>query len=224
MIRGGPNGLYAPSHYLKQFHPTYTKQDELDKMAKDANFEFWHQLFKHKTDWVQNPDRPTISAWMMTVGPPAVQMVHERNPYYWKVDPAGNQLPYIDRKVTTLLENSEVLNLKLAAGELDFHFRHVRLTNATLFLEGRDRGDYRVLRWASADGASPLIMPNVSNKDPVLREIISDRRFRYALSLAIDRDEMNELVHSRSRQAAPGIADPGRPVLLGRVGKGIRRL
>ena len=213
VIRGGPHipgALYAPSHYLKQFHPTYTEQDELDKMAKDANFEFWHQLFNHKADWVQNPDRPTISAWMMTVGPPAVQMVHERNPYYWKVDPAGNQLPYLDRKVTTLLENSEVLNLKLAAGELDFHFRHVRLTNATLFLEGRDRGDYRVLRWASADGASPLIMPNVSNKDPVLREIISDRRFRYALSLAIDRDEMNELVHSglgKPRQASliPGV-------------------
>ena len=51
--QGGLNamGPYAPAHYLKQFHPRYTSQEDLDKTAKDARLDNWVNLFKFKNDW-----------------------------------------------------------------------------------------------------------------------------------------------------------------------------
>jgi peptide/nickel transport system substrate-binding protein len=118
----------------------------------------------------------------------------ERNPYYWKVDQEGNQLPYIDRITHDLIEDREVINLKAVAGELDFQGRHIRIENFPLFMESREKGDYRVLRIKKGDGSKVTFNPNLTCKEPVLRQLFADDRFRKALSVAIDRDEINEIV------------------------------
>src|SRR4051794_21162334 len=103
-------GLYAPAHYLKQFLPKYTAVETLNSKAKAAGFDNWAQVFKIKSDWRLNVDVPTISAWRMVQPINTQTWVLERNAYFWTVDTAGNQLPYLDKVQLTLAENPEVIN------------------------------------------------------------------------------------------------------------------
>jgi peptide/nickel transport system substrate-binding protein len=184
-----------PKHYLSLFHVDYADADELDAMVNEAGYEEWYQLFQDKMSRWTHTERPVIQAWKAATPNSAERFVMERNPYYWKVDAEGNQLPYIDEIVHSLAENSEIVNFRASAGDLDMQFRHLDIKNYTLFMEGRDAGDYRVMTWTTALGADVMFMPNQNHKDPVLREIIRDDRFRKALSLAINREEINELVY-----------------------------
>jgi len=204
-------GFVAPSHYLKQFHPKYTDPKKLEEMAKEAKFQFWYQLFGFKNNWLQNPELPSLWAWKLGSAPTATLMVLERNPYYWKIDPAGNQLPYIDRITHELVQDAEIINMKAVAGEIDMQMRHIKLQNYTLLMENRDKGNYRVLRWTTASGSDYMLMPNQNLKDPVLKKLFQDRRFRFALSLAINRQEINQLVFlgmGKPRQASLISASP----------------
>jgi len=200
--------LFMPKHYLKQFHPRYVPMDKLQSMAKEAGFERWDQLFNNKADW-QNPDKPVIYAWKVKqVTPTAV--IFERNPYFWKVDTAGNQLPYIDNVRVEILSNAEVINLKAIAGELDCQERHIFFANYPVFMENRVKGDYRVIKWLRTAAAEPAILLNQNVKNPILRKLFTDRRFRIALSLAINREEINQLVYlgmGKIKQAALGSTD-----------------
>ena len=207
---GGP--FYQPAHYAKQYHIKYADKDKLEKAAKEAGFDHWYQLYGSKTEygvtggwWVTNPEMPTLWAWKLVVPRESQQMVHERNPYYWKVDTAGQQLPYIDRVTSDLLQDAEMTNFKAMTGELDFQLRGIGVPNYTLLMENREKGDYRVLTWKIAFGSNPFFHLNQTHKDPVLREIFQDVRFRRALSVALDRNEINELVYlgtGEPRQAA----------------------
>ncbi|MGI6208234.1 MAG: ABC transporter substrate-binding protein [Anaerolineae bacterium] len=206
-ILAGPSGgglTDYPRHYLEQFHPKYADADELAQAVKDASFENWTQLFGQKRNW-QNPEQPHIWAWQPTRVPPDIPVLCERNPYYWKVDPEGNQLPYIDAVHFDIVENADLLNLKAVAGEIDMQFRHLLWTNYPLFIENAEAGDYRVMRWTLAEGSNVLLLLNHNHQDPVLRELIENRDFRIALSLGINRSEINELAFQgfgEPRQAA----------------------
>jgi len=198
----------APKHYGKQFHPRYTPADKLEKMTKEAGFDHWWQLFLAKMGegwWDTNPDHPTLWAWKLKVPGTATRMIHERNPYYWKVDPQGNQLPYIDRITHDLVENPDMINFKAMTGEIDMQMRHIQFANYTLLMENRKKGNYRVLKWRDATGANPVILLNQTCKDPVLRKLFQNDKFRKALSLAINRDEINEFCYlgtAKPRQAS----------------------
>jgi len=87
-----------------------------------------------------------ILAWKTKIPPPGSRMTMERNPYFWQVDPQGNQLPYIDQVTMDLFEGSEILNFKIINGEIDCQGRHVAAVNYTLFKENELKGDYRVLQ------------------------------------------------------------------------------
>jgi len=199
--------LLHPKHYMKQFHPRYTPKEKLDKLTKEAGFKFWYQLFSAKNLDIGNPQRPTLNPWVVKTTPTATRFIIERNPYYWKVDPAGNQLPYIDRVVFDLVEDSEMINFKAVAGELDFQFRHIMPQNFTLLMENRDKGGYRVLQYKRDIESDCIICLNITHKNPVLRKILGDRRFRIALSYAINREEINELCYlgraGEPRQVVP---------------------
>src|SRR6266571_4410099 len=120
-------GAFAPAHYLKQFHPKYAGQADLDKKVKDAKFDSWVRMFLAKNDWALNPELPVVSPWKTVTAINTPTWTLERNPYSVFVDTAGNQLPYIDRVVLTLGENLEVINLRAIAGEYDFQARHLDL-------------------------------------------------------------------------------------------------
>src|SRR5262249_40067621 len=120
-------------------------------------------------------------------------IVATRNLYYWKVDPQGNQLPYIDEIRLDLVENTEALNLKAVNGEIDMQFRKIDLAKYSLLQENPQRGGYRVLRWPDATGAPVAFFVNQTIADPALRPLFQDLRFRQALSVAINRKRINEI-------------------------------
>src|SRR5438132_5752413 len=135
-------GGYAPAHYLKQFHPKYAGQAEVEKKAKDAKFDSWVRMFFNRSDWSLNPELPVITPWKTVTPINTPTWTLERNPYSVFVDPAGNQLPYIDRVVLTLAENLEVINLRAIAGEYDFQARHLDLATVPVFIENPAKGGY----------------------------------------------------------------------------------
>jgi len=214
---GGPT-ISWPEHYMKKFHPKYTPQAELDALAKKNNVQTWDQLWGDKGDmqgpiafWFKNPDLPVVIAWKVKVSPltSQQQFVMERNPYYWKVDPEGNQLPYIDTITHDFFDNQEVFNLWIVSGKIDMQYRHTDTGSYTLYKENEKKGDYRVLRWRMA--STNCVHLNINCPDPVLAKIMDTPKFRQALSIAIDRKQLNDLLFSglyTPRQASPVKGSP----------------
>ncbi len=120
--------------------------------------------------------------------------VFERNPYYHRVDPAGNQLPYIDTLVAQIV-NDEIYNLKLISGESDFAYMRPTFDNYTLFKENEASGDYTVYLLSGFWGSDVAFPINLTHPDPIKRKIFNELDFRIALSVAIDRDEINKVVY-----------------------------
>ncbi|NLS77931.1 MAG: ABC transporter substrate-binding protein [Chloroflexi bacterium] len=205
---------HRPAHYLKQFHAGYVDKAKLDAMVKEAGLETWMALYGQKDDWYshRNPDLPVVMAWYPTSEAGSTLYIFKRNPYYWKVDTDGNQLPYIDEVHVSLVQDAEVLRLQTLAGKSDLGDRRLEFDTYTLLKENEDKGGYRVLLWDNPRGAVPAIMPNLTVKDPFLRTMIRDDRFRQALSHAINRPQINEIVFSgmgEPRQATCSTMSPG---------------
>ncbi|GAI52566.1 unnamed protein product, partial [marine sediment metagenome] len=118
----------------------------------------------------------------------------ERNPYYWKVDTAGNQLPYINKVIVTKVADKEMMDAKLITGDFDFGCLETRVENYSLYMENAEKGHYRVLPWQSVHGSAVIYQVNQTSEDPILRKIFQDVRFRRALSLAINREEINNVI------------------------------
>ncbi len=186
-------GACCPAHYLKQFLPKYSSQAEVDKKAKDAGFDNWVSLLKNKYSWALNPEVPTMTPWN-TVSPintPTWSM--KRNPYFWAVDTEGNQLPYIDEITFGLAENTEVANLRAIAGEYDLQERHMHLAKLPVFLENAEKGNYTVVLDPAFNGSDVAIhIGNAYSADPEIAKWLRTKDFRHALSLGIDRDQLNE--------------------------------
>jgi peptide/nickel transport system substrate-binding protein len=138
--RGFHGGAYAPAHYLKQFHPKYTAQADIDAIASEGNFEDWIALFRQMNQWSLNPDLPILGPWRTVQPVNTPNWTMERNPFYYEVDPEGNQLPYIDGVQMGLAENLEVLNLRAIAGEYDLQERHTDIAKLPVFLENMEQG------------------------------------------------------------------------------------
>src|SRR5467141_3736107 len=185
-------GGFAPAHYMKQFHPKYVSQAELDKKTKDEKFDSWVRMFLGKNDWAMNPDLPVLSPWKTVTPINTPTWTLERNPYSVLVDTAGNQLPYIDKVVLTLAENLEVINLRAIAGEYDYASRHMDLGKLPVFLENQKKGNYKVYL-DPGDYCDLIIKFNLSyDADPEIAKWFNTADFRRALSLGIDRDQINE--------------------------------
>jgi len=188
-------GSFAPAHYLKQFHPKYAAggKDAVQKLATDAKFDTWILYFSFLNDYAKNLDLPTVTPWRVTSPSSSPQWTFERNPYYYAVDTNGNQLPYIDKVVFTLAENLEVLNLRAIAGEFDHQERHIDLGKLPVYLENQQKGDYKVYLDVADYAGDCIIKFNMSYADDAeLNKWFNTTDFRRALSLGIERDQLNE--------------------------------
>ncbi|NPV78936.1 MAG: ABC transporter substrate-binding protein [Firmicutes bacterium] len=208
--------FYLPKHYLKNYHPRYVPKEKLEEMAKKAGYDSWYRLFQAKAavDYfggIQNPEAPVIRAFKPVKSAKELTIL-ERNPYYWKVDTAGNQLPYIDEIRLTLVQNIEVYTMKVVSGEVDLAQWNTTLDNYPVYKENAKKAGYRVLLYKTAWPSMAEFFLNMNHKDPVLRKIIEDRRFRIAMSLAMNRDEINEMVFH-------GMGEPLQTVILPRGGR-----
>ena len=115
------SGFYNPKHYLQKWHPTYNKDDEDD--AKEERYDNWTQAFNfHGNSHAAqgDPDLPHAGPWLLGEINPD-HGLYVRNPYFFAVDTAGNQLPYIDRIMRLIIADSEVRKLKTIAGEIDYN-------------------------------------------------------------------------------------------------------
>jgi peptide/nickel transport system substrate-binding protein len=191
--RGFHGGAYAPAHYLRQFLPKYTAQADLDQLATEENVEDWIALLRLKNQWYLNPELPVLSPWRCVSPINTPNWTMERNPFYYEVDPEGNQLPYLDGIQMTLAENLEVLNLRAIAGEYDMQERHTDIAKIPVFLENMEQGDYSVHLDPGAYGSDATLQVNHSyDGDPEIAQWLHNADFRRALSMGIDRDQLNE--------------------------------
>jgi peptide/nickel transport system substrate-binding protein len=135
-------------------------KEVIDKLVKAAGYDNWVNFMKFKNDWSLNPELPTVTAWKTTSPINSPTWVLERNPYFYMVDTAGNQLPYIDKVLMTVAENLEVLNLRAIAGEYDFQARHIDMGKLPVFLENQARGNYKVYLDAADSGCDACMFLN----------------------------------------------------------------
>jgi peptide/nickel transport system substrate-binding protein len=187
---GGP---WVPAHYMKQFHNDFvTDKAAYEKTWKDLKFPTWVAYYIEKDNWTLNPDRPGIGPWIAKnkLSEEIYQM--ERNPYFWGVDEQGQQLPYIDKVNHRLFSTTDVKNLWVVNGEIDFQARHMIFSDYTLMKQGEAKGDYKV--FVGISGGHTAIQVNHTTKEAKLREFFRTRDVRIAISLAVNRDEVNDLL------------------------------
>lgn len=191
---GATGGGYVPAHYVKQFHKDYLSEEELEAKVKEGGFDSWRDMLINQCNWRLNPELPVLGPWKVVSPYNTPTAIFERNPYFWAVDTAGNQLPYVDRLVLELAETLEVLNLRAIAGEYDLAHRHLILANLPVFLREQEKGNYTVRLDKGDFGSDVCMYFNQSYEaDPEIAKWFRNRDFRRALSLAIDRDQLNEV-------------------------------
>jgi len=190
---GRAMGSYTPAHYVKQFHPKYIGMDEANRKAKAAGFDSWVAYLKNRWDWTINPELPVLTPWKCVSPINTPTWVMERNPFFYEVDTAGNQLPYIDRLQMSLAENLEVLNLRAIGGQYDIQERHTAMTKLPVFLENRDKVGYDVHLDPALNGSDATLQVNQAyDADPEIAKWLHTADFRRAISMGIDRDQLNE--------------------------------
>ena len=184
--------LFMPHHYAGQFHMETTDDKEaLAAAVEDSGFDTWTALFADRTWWYLNPELPSLFSFTAKNPLSEELFLMERNPYFWQVDSNGNQLPYIDTIRHRLFDTNDVFDLRIINGDVDFQQRHVSAANFTLYKESEDDGGYRVQ--LGAGDQHVCLTPNQTVKKPRLREFFQNRDVRIAMSIAVDRDTLNEL-------------------------------
>lgn len=191
-----PEYIYAPSHYLRRYHPRYGDREALDAKAKSKGQRNWVAIHTKKFHPYknENPDLPTLQPWMLATSPPSTRFVFERNPFFHRVDAEGRQLPYIDRVAMTIVDG-KLIPAKTGAGESDLQARHLSFSDYTFLKESEKRTHNQVRLWQTTKGAHMALFPNLNVEDPVWRALMRDVRFRRALSLAINRREINQVIY-----------------------------
>ena len=185
----------APQHYLEKWHIKYNKDAEA--IAKEEGFNSWIDafVFHYNGQTGQNDfdiNMPVLKPWKLTRVDEFGNKFYERNPYYWKVDTEGNQLPYIDRQVRLIVSEPEVVKLKVQSGEIDYGFYNLRVEDLPILKAGEEKGNYKTILWPAAQGSMQKYQFNITVKDKILNKLFNDIRFRQAMSLAIDRNDINQ--------------------------------
>ncbi len=217
--RGIIKDFSTPAHFYKKYHIEFNK--DADKIAQEKGFENWWQYYTlldtengaTEMDFEgEKLGKPTLKAWVFEKETPTT-IIYKRNPYYFKVDSEGNQLPYIDNYYHTKVKDSEALVMNMLNGDLDFVAWGTGIASYPVLKKNEDKGNYRV--WMGQDlwGAAPAFVINQTLvDDPVMADILRNKEFRQALSLAIDRNEINEVIalgQGTVRQATIHPATPG---------------
>jgi peptide/nickel transport system substrate-binding protein len=208
-----PNGLFPlktatwagrqwasfPKHYCQQFHAKYNSNvDELVAAAEAENIVDWVALFNDRCGWgawYTYPEFPTVLGWVLTqpLGT-GTEIIFERNPYFWKVDEEGNQLPYIDRIVGVQFQDTESRLFAMINGDIDA-VANPGSENRIVYFDARDAGEPIAIKETLGDGSGMgAVNFNQTCADPILAEVFANKDFRIGMSHAIDRDEVNEVI------------------------------
>jgi len=198
---------FQPKHFLGKFHPDINS--DADKYAQSLGFENGYDAIRAyygNSDWTDTPSpllsRPEIAGNLpQPVLPTLESHIYTAdttegrhlvaNPYFHQVDPTGQQLPYISEQDEVYKNDNEVRLLSIINGEVDYKAQSLQLASAPALLDGQDGGNYTVdLRPEITLGVFGF---NVTHEDEAKRAVFGDVRFREAMSVAINRDELNEV-------------------------------
>ncbi|NOX73019.1 MAG: ABC transporter substrate-binding protein [Alphaproteobacteria bacterium] len=200
---------FQPMEFLGQFHPAI--DPNADANAQALGFENGYDAIKAyygNSDWMDTPT-PMLAYPSLVAGLPAATVptleshiiIAEStegrhlvaNPYFFQVDTAGQQLPYINEQDELFVGESEVRLLKLVNSEVDYKAQALNLDYAPLLLENQEKGDFTVeLKPEIALGTFSF---NVTSENLAKRAVFGNLKFRQAMSVAMNRDEINEVVY-----------------------------
>lgn len=191
-----PLFIYRPAHYMKPLHIKYGDAAEIEAMVAKKKVRSWAPLHNRLDNLYRfdNPDLPTLQPWMNTVAPPSQRFIAKRNPFYHRVDADGQQLPYID-EVKLEVVNSTLIPAKVGSGDADLQSRGLNFSDYTFLKSEEERSGYGVRLWPTVRGSQFALYPNLNTNDPVWRKLFRDLRFRKALSFAVHREEINQLIY-----------------------------
>jgi peptide/nickel transport system substrate-binding protein len=208
-----PTYIFLPAHYMRQFHERHREAAALQAEVKSHRLKDWTALHEQKARLYrnENPDLPTLEPWRNTTPPPAERFVFERNPFFHRVDAAGQQLPYIDRVVINTATGS-LIPTKVGAGDSDLQARYLSFDNYTFLKTAEKQKDFKVRLWRNAEGARLALYPNLNAADPVWRAILRDVRVRRAFSVAISRKDINNVIFYGLAKPSANTLLPGSPL------------
>ena len=203
--------LLKPKHYLQQFHIKYANAEDLKKQAESANLPEaeWYNLFNTKqfagSLWnAMTPGgigHPVLTPWVLKSAVEGI-FTYERNPYYFKVDTEGKQLPYMDGIRSQLVQDKETLTLSALAGNFDYLGERASMKKLGVMKEQEDKGTIKIL--IPRMHRLPINFNlNLTVDNPIWRQVTNDVRFRQALSLAINRQEIIDTFYFGSYAQLP---------------------
>ncbi|QWW66941.1 ABC transporter substrate-binding protein [Rhizobium sp. WYJ-E13] len=216
VIFAKPNGMFplqvawsnsdhttrCPKHYLEQFHIDYNPK--ADELARERGFETWIAAFQSASGFqddnaffLNSSKKPCLHAWMFTTAPGenTERAIAERNPFYWKVDTEGNQLPYMDRIVYQMVADPQVLLLKAMQGEIDLMDQYIATpNNKSVLYDAREQGKYDFYTLTSTEANVMNFVFNLNHNDETKRQLFRNKDFRAALSMALDRQSLIDAV------------------------------
>ncbi|MFD2082828.1 ABC transporter substrate-binding protein [Actinopolymorpha cephalotaxi] len=193
---------FLPKHYLKRWHPAYNKS---------IKGQTWPTAHDQKSNFLTNPDCPTLTGWRVRTYDEGQAVRWERNPYYWCVDRAGNQLPYVDTLTMTAVQDPQVAKLKLQQGECDFtygYFLGLTMGDAAGLKQAQSRSGTKLHFWDSGSASGSVFFLNYDYQDPQVRKLIREPRFRQALSHAFDRAEAQKSIYFNTGEKTTGTYSP----------------
>ena len=208
-----PLFIYAPGHYLKQFHESHNSPEALAATIKESGRRNWTSLhhFKNRQYKLDNPELPSLQPWLNTTPKPAERFIFVRNPYFHRIDSLGRQLPYIDQ-VSIHIADKSLIAAKAGSGEADLQGRGLALTDYTFLKASEERHNFKVYLWSKGTGSQAAIFPNLNSSDPAWAELVRDVRFRRALSLGINRREINQVIYFGLANESNNTVLPGSPL------------
>ncbi|MGN6506537.1 MAG: ABC transporter substrate-binding protein [Tepidisphaeraceae bacterium] len=208
----------TPEHYLRQYNPdpAIGNAEVIAREQRGFSLPSPNALYSYIKGW-QNPDHPRLWPWIYRTYRSTTPQVFVRNPYYFAVDPKGNQLPYIDRLQMDVID-PKLVAITSANGGVSMQDRGIQFSDFTEIMSRRQQAGTRVLDWYSAIRSVWVLNPNLNRRvdpnAPATRwkaQLLADKHFRQALSIAIDREEIirGEYVGvGEPAQVSPG---PGSP-------------
>ena len=208
--RAAPLFLFRPAHYLKKFHAKYTPRGDRQVGQGRHRAASWVQIYRRLDVMYgnDNVDLPSLNPWVNTTPSPAQRFVFARNPYYHRIDEKGQQLPYIDDVIFTVAATN-LIPAKAGLGEADLQPRYLNMRDYTFLQKSAKTSGVDVRLWESGSGSQIALYPNLNANDEEWRKLMRDVRFRRALSLAIDREELNQVVYL-------GLAKPSNNTIMER--------
>ena len=201
--RNGPIWV-LPKHYAKQFHPKYNP-------SVPKNWDTVGGLWENKTDWMRNPDCPTMIGYKTKSFNNNTGVILERNPYYWCVTKDGDQLPYIDEIVINTVQDAQVGKLQVTQGKTDFmmgYFNQIDLSDVSTLQQSKQKAGTEVVLWDGGSGSGSIFFLNQDYPDKELRDLFREPKFRQAISHAFNRANIQKSLYFQTGFQTTGTLSP----------------